>query len=1178
MEVFIRNIDFQTSEYELKKTLAGILHAEPFTRMSALPINFDVRLLLDDRRRSRGQGVLTLPTKAIGRRLLYEFGERKDGTPRSCSSRGRIIAFGRSKQEPAAELVEVLKQSPYQDPKALEDLNQRTAHLQDNHVAVRTVQFGWMEYDYSSFSAEWEEHFSGENAYLLFDNQRRELRVKMKHSATPGTLSVIVMRFSSIRTVFAPTPQPSHRPALTIILAVPPIFESEPEDPSQGGARLRLSQLPFGNHARVVAVTSHTLRLRLSSSQDALSNFRELARVADLHHIDDIDIPASKSDAYSTDILQRVGSWQRSLPWCIAFQIYSLLYSSHYTTFTGVVYFRGRLAAWIHYEADDDLMSVDECFARAARDFEEKQLNDDIYPADASIFQSLHLIVTPTRMIFQGPFPERSNRIIRSYDAKHHDSFLRVSFTDEDKLHYRFDRDVDGSSMVRSRIERFLKNGICLAGHKFDFLAYSQSALKEHTVYFVKPFWAGLWEVNAAKIIAGIGNFEGSEDRFCPARYAARLSQAFTATDASVVVEAEEVFPVNDISTPDGAYHFTDGVGTLSKGMASETWAELQRWKKRSKKSKNVPSAFQIRFMGSKGMLSVDHALHGREVCLRHSMIKFESSSDTLEIARAFDRPGRYYLNRPLIMVLEGLGVPYESFLRHQEAAVQNVHSSSESLPRCAKMLESFGLGTAFRVPSLLLNLEKLCNVKNLDANVFYRQMLELATHHVLRELKNRARIPIPGAYTLVGVADVHKYLGPGEIFVCIRPSDSNEVTYLEGDVVISRSPTIHPGDVQVVRAIGRPKAGSPFAKEPLANTVVFSVRGTRPLPTMLGGGDLDGDEYNLIPLNSHPEFRPARTVESASYAPAPRKTLTRAADMRDVADFVIDFINYDVLGIVAINWLIIADQSNKSIFDENCLTLSQLHSDAVDFQKSGQPVALDRIPALHFRAKPDWNAPETVKANSARYYKSQRAIGRLARAITLPSLKDADPRSTIPALSDEYKDPRSHRGEDIAHWFAGISIEDHDDPVVRGLCALVGDEYDKVSHEQKVWTEQLFQRYASELRGICSANALLQSRTAMLSEEEAVVGTIAQQTSQPRKRKDHITKLREQTDLLVKGIRAKLAGGEDDMAEDELRRAWHAWMLAYHKRKAGIFGAHSFGWVALGSIFETLKEIEESA
>lgn len=38
------------------------------------------------------------------------------------------------------------------------------------------------------------------------------------------------------------------------------------------------------------------------------------------------------------------------------------------------------------------------------------------------------------------------------------------------------------------------------------------------------------------------------------------------------------------------------------------------------------------------------------------------------------------------------------------------------------------------------------------------------------------------------------------------------------------------------------------------------------------------------------------------------------------------------VLGLIAINWLIIADQSEKGIFDPDCLTLSQLHSDAVDY------------------------------------------------------------------------------------------------------------------------------------------------------------------------------------------------------------------------------------------------------
>ena len=90
------------------------------------------------------------------------------------------------------------------------------------------------------------------------------------------------------------------------------------------------------------------------------------------------------------------------------------------------------------------------------------------------------------------------------------------------------------------------------------------------------------------------------------------------------------------------------------------------------------------------------------------------------------------------------------------------------------------------------------------------------------------------------------------------------------------------------------------------------------------------------------------------------------------------------------------------------------------------------------------------------------------------------------------------------------------------------------------------------------------------------MVGTIVQQTPQPRKRKDHMTKLRDQTDLLVKGIRDRLEGDDGDSPEDVLRRAWHAWLLAYRKQKAEIFGAHSFGWVALGVIFEALKEIDE--
>jgi RNA dependent RNA polymerase. len=70
---------------------------------------------------------------------------------------------------------------------------------------------------------------------------------------------------------------------------------------------------------------------------------------------------------------------------------------------------------------------------------------------------------------------------------------------------------------------------------------------------------------------------------------------------------------------------------------------------------------------------------------------------------------------------------------------------------------------------------------------------------------------------------------------------------------------------------------------------------GTRPLPSCLGGGDLDGDEYNLIPLNDLPGFRPTRQETPAEYDKAPRKILKRHSTMDDVASFVIEYINSDV-------------------------------------------------------------------------------------------------------------------------------------------------------------------------------------------------------------------------------------------------------------------------------------------
>ena len=176
-------------------------------------------------------------------------------------------------------------------------------------------------------------------------------------------------------------------------------------------------------------------------------------------------------------------------------------------------------------------------------------------------------------------------------------------------------------------------------------------------------------------------------------------------------------------------------------------------------------------------------------------------------------------------MILEQLGVPYESFKTLQDRAVKEAQNSIESLSRSARLLETYGLGGSFKVTSVMLSLEKL-GLRVLPDDVFYTRMMDFAVNHVLRELKHHARIPVKDAWNVVGVADIHGYLNEGEVFIHIVPPDGKPSFYFEGRTLVFRSPTIHPGDVQIVRAIGRPPPGSPFERETLRNCVVFSTRG----------------------------------------------------------------------------------------------------------------------------------------------------------------------------------------------------------------------------------------------------------------------------------------------------------------------------------------------------------------
>lgn len=288
------------------------------------------------------------------------------------------------------------------------------------------------------------------------------------------------------------------------------------------------------------------------------------------------------------------------------------------------------------------------------------------------------------------------------------------------------------------------------------------------------------------------------------------------------------------------------------------------------------------------------------------------------------------------------------------------------------------------------------------------------------------------------------------------------------------------------------------------------------------------------------------------------------------------------MVGLIATTWLKIADHSDKFILDPDCWTLAALHSDAVDYQKSGTPVARTRVPKPAIRVKPDWSAPETLSNNEQRkadYYESRRAIGQLYRDIELPALQDARTvaKRQKAHIRKEEEEEDGDLGGDMSHLVL------YDDPISRVMkddLASYIDEDDfspDVVAAARDLARHLFDDFRQELRYICQTHALSTKRKdGMLTEEEVLVGTIVANTSQPRQRKDQMAKMRERSTTLVGRVRDELSGDKEIPLRTWIYRSWIAWQYSAALARRGVFGSRSFGFIALGSAFEAVKTMED--
>ncbi|KAL2155650.1 hypothetical protein VTH82DRAFT_392 [Thermothelomyces myriococcoides] len=285
----------------------------------------------------------------------------------------------------------------------------------------------------------------------------------------------------------------------------------------------------------------------------------------------------------------------------------------------------------------------------------------------------------------------------------------------------------------------------------------------------------------------------------------------------------------------------------------------------------------------------------------------------------------------------------------------------------------------------------------------FLRRVVEMILLRELRLIKHKSRIPVREGITLFGVLDETGYLGEGQVYVTF---DTEEDRYAQppgsGLLLVTRSPALHPGDVQI--AYNKlPPEGHPLTE--LRNCIVFSKLGSRDLPSQLSGGDLDGDVFHVI-WDSE-VVTAVKTHPPADYGRVKPPELDRPVTMADMAAFFVDFMKTDQLGVIATRHMILADQMQEGTLNQNCITLAELHSAAVDFSKTGQAVDLSRAPRVQ-KWRPDYLAPgPSIKVHDKleivlddqvvpenidsdddddqpqhKYYKSDKIIGKLYRAV----------------------------------------------------------------------------------------------------------------------------------------------------------------------------------------------------
>ena len=528
-------------------------------------------------------------------------------------------------------------------------------------------------------------------------------------------------------------------------------------------------------------------------------------------------------------------------------------------------------------------------------------------------------VITPTYILFTPYILDQGNRILRDFIPSINLSMLcgfKMDNFEEGRWNNKF---------LIEYIKHIMNNGFFIGEKNFKFFNFSQSQFRNMSCWLL---------TDPEKILEQTGDYSNIK---IVAKFGARISQTLTTTIKTVKIPKDHIKYIDDvllrkkIKDDDGIereveYNFSDGVGKISFTLAKEI-ADIIHLK-------FVPSCFQGRFLGCKGVWTTMYNDRSGNIYIRPSQEKFKlkkiHETDNFFELCDYSRYIQAYLNRQVILLMRANGIEDYIFMKKLNEYKNRLED------------EKFVLSLVhYNEWSGLFQYMNSCGLNRLNDRLM-RSLLESNLQILYNDVKNKARIYIQDSAYVIGIMDEYGILEYGQAFLRIRRKNLDLT--LNKKCTIAKCPCLHPGDIRVLDFKCYIEGDETTKKykifDTYENVLIFPSKGERPHPNECSGSDLDGDNYFIF-YDKDLIVDEKKLAKPMNYSFSLKPLKKDNIQIKDVIEYFAEYTNLNNLGLIGDAHLALSDRDPLGARGKIPMKIARKFSRAVDAPKTGDEVIL---------------------------------------------------------------------------------------------------------------------------------------------------------------------------------------------------------------------------------------------